>query len=142
VGDRLTLLSDGFADLFADGLRTFSLGGVITRPERGRAYVGFRTIEGPISSHILTGSLSYRMSEKWIMTGGTSVDFGDAGNIGQYLALTRIGESALVRIGFNADRSRDNLGVNLSIEPRFLPRNRLGRVGGVQIPPAGANGLE
>jgi hypothetical protein len=142
VGDRLTFLSDGFADLFGDGLRTFSFGGVITRPERGRAYLGFRTIEGPISSNILTGSVSYRMSEKWILTGGTSLDFGATGNIGQHLALTRVGESALVRIGFNADWSRDNIGVTFSVEPRFLPRNRLGLVGGVQIPPAGAYGLE
>ncbi len=142
LGDRLTFLSDGFADLFGDGLRTFTVGGVVTRPERGQLYLGFRTIEGPISSNIFTGSVSYRMSEKWIMTGGTSVDFGATGNIGQFLALTRIGESALVRIGFNADHSRGNVGVNFAIEPRFLPRNRLGMVGGVQIAPAGAYGLE
>lgn len=142
VGDRLTMLSDGYADFFGDGLRTFTLGSVITRPERGQVYFGFRTIEGPISSNILTGSVGYRMSEKWILTGGTSVDLGATGNIGQYLGLTRVGESALIRIGFNADRSRNNVGINFSIEPRFLASNRLGLVGGVQIPPAGAYGLE
>jgi hypothetical protein len=42
----------------------------------------------------------------------------------------------------NYDASRDNLGLNLALEPRFLPRSRLGQVGGVQIPPAGAYGLE
>ena len=142
VGDRLTFLSDGFADFFGNGLRTFTLGGLITRPERGQVYLGFRTIEGPISSSIFTGSVGYRMSEKWILTGGTSVDLGATGNIGQFLGLTRIGESALIRIGFNADRSRNNIGINFSIEPRFLASNRLGLVGGVQIPPAGAYGLE
>jgi hypothetical protein len=142
VGDRLTLLSDGYADLFGQGLRTATAGARINRPERGSLYIGIRSIEGPISSNILTGSVSYRMSEKWIFTGGASFDFASTGNIGQTFQLTRVGESALVRLGFNFDASRDNLGVNLAIEPRFLPSSRLGRVGGVQIPPAGAYGLE
>ena len=142
IGDRLTLLSDGYADTFADGLRTVSLGGRITRPERGSVYLGMRSIEGPISSSVLTGAVSYRMSEKWILTGAASVDFGEVGNIGQNLSVTRIGESALLRVGAYVDSSRDNFGVNFSIEPRFLASSKLGRVGGVTIPPAGAFGLE
>ncbi|MGE0758783.1 MAG: organic solvent tolerance protein OstA, partial [Pirellulaceae bacterium] len=142
VGDRLTLLSDGFADVFGQGLRTATLGALINRPERGSLYVGIRSIEGPISSNIVTSAVSYRMSEKWIFTGAASFDFGETGNIGQSIQLTRIGESALVRLGFNYDASRNNLGVNLAIEPRFLASSRLGRIGGVQIPPAGAYGLE
>jgi hypothetical protein len=47
-----------------------------------------------------------------------------------------------MRFGVNYDASRDNLGVSFLLEPRFLPTSRLGRVGGVQIPPAGALGLE
>jgi hypothetical protein len=142
LGDRLTLLSDGFADFFGDGLRTFTVGSVIRRPERGNLYLGYRSIEGPISSNILSGSVAYRMSEKWILTAGAAIDLSETGNIGQSFALTRIGESMLARVGFHVDESRGNVGVNLAIEPRFLPRNRLGRVGGVQIPPAGAYGLE
>ncbi|MEO8494440.1 MAG: organic solvent tolerance protein OstA [Planctomycetota bacterium] len=142
VGDRVTLMSDGFADVFGNGLRTFSLGGVVTRPSQGSVYLGVRSIEGPISSNIITGSLSYRMSEKWILTGSASVDFGSTGNIGQTFGLTRIGESTLVRVGFNVDASRGNVGANIQIEPRFLSSRRLGYIGGVQIPPAGAYGLE
>ncbi|MBI2477795.1 MAG: hypothetical protein HYV60_03850, partial [Planctomycetia bacterium] len=103
---------------------------------------GVRSIEGPISSSIVSGSISYRMSEKWILTGSASVDFGETGNIGQTFGFTRIGESTLVRLGFNVDESRGNVGVNFQIEPRFLSSRRLGYVGGVQIPPAGAYGLE
>jgi hypothetical protein len=142
VGDRVTLLSDGYFDTFADGLRTFSLGSVVTRPALGNLFIGFRSIEGPITSSIFTGSLSYRMSEKWIMTAGASVDFGPTGNIGQTFALTRIGESTLIRAGINVDESRGNVGASLMIEPRFFPSGRLGYVGGVQIAPAGAYGLE
>jgi hypothetical protein len=82
------------------------------------------------------------MSEKWIATAGASWDLGPTGNIGQNVAVTRVGESFLIRFGVNFDASRDNLGVSFLLEPRFLPSTRLGRVGGVQIPPAGAMGLE
>jgi hypothetical protein len=142
LGDRLTLLSDGFADFFEDGLQTYMVGGQITRPERGNAFLGYRWIEGPISSQLLQTTVAYRMTEKWIVSGGASIDLTDTGNIGQSMELTRIGESILFRLGFNMDASRDNFGVSLAIEPRFLPRTRLGRVGGVQIPPPGVYGLE
>jgi hypothetical protein len=101
-----------------------------------------RSIEGPISSSILTSALSYRMSEKWVLTGAASIDFGKVGNIGQSLAVTRIGESTLLRLGAYVDASRDDFGINFAIEPRFLASSKLGRVGGVTIPPAGAFGLE
>jgi hypothetical protein len=142
VGDRFTLLSDGFYDLFETGMHQTTFGFLVSRPEHGNLYVGLRSTEGPISSEILTGSLSYRMSEKWIATAGATMDFGPTGNIGQFAALTRVGESFLIKVGFNFDASRDNLGVSFAVEPRFLPSNRLGRVGGVQLPPAGAMGLE
>jgi hypothetical protein len=128
--------------VFSDGLQQTTVGALISRPEYGNLYAGIRSTEGPISSTLLTGALSYRMSEKWIATAGASWDLGPTGNIGQSVALTRIGESFLMKFGLNFDASRDNLGVSFMLEPRFLPTSRLGRVGGVQIPPAGALGLE
>jgi hypothetical protein len=71
----------------------------------------------------------------------TSVDLAGE-NIGQRIGLTRVGESFLVSFAFFNDRSKDNVGVGLTIEPRFLPSTRLGRAGGAQVPPAGALGLE
>lgn len=141
VGDRFTVLSDGMADFFADGLRTFSLGGMVSRPGRGRYVVGVRNIEGPISSSILYGSTSYRVSPKWIVNYASTFDLGETGNIGQRGQIIRVGESFLVGVGFNYDNSRDNFGVRFSIEPRFLS-GKLSRVGGVPIPPVGFNGLE
>lgn len=142
VGDRVTLLSDGFYDFFDDGLSQITVGGLLSRPEYGNLYVGYRSTDGPLVSSVLVASLSYRMSEKWIATGGTAIDFANTGNIGQTLTMTRVGESFLVRLGLNVDASRNNVGFVFGIEPRFLPGSRLGRVGGVQIPPAGALGLE
>ena len=48
--------------------------------------------------------------------------------MGESLSVVRIGESLLVRLGVYDDQSRGNVGVNFSVEPRFLagagPRRR------------------
>jgi hypothetical protein len=82
------------------------------------------------------------MSPKWISTATTAVDFGATGNIGQRFGFTRIGESFLTRFSVSVDEGRDNVGVNLSFEPRFLGGPASGRVAGTVIPPVGAYGLE
>ncbi|MEC8506700.1 MAG: organic solvent tolerance protein OstA, partial [Planctomycetota bacterium] len=99
LGDRFSLLSDGYADLFQDGLRTASIGSIISRPENGRLYLGFRQIDGPIESQIITAAWSYRMSDTWMTTASGSYDLQETGNIGQSLNFTRIGESFLVSFG-------------------------------------------
>jgi hypothetical protein len=142
VGDRFTLMSDGYADTFADGLTIFTVGGYMSRPERGSLFLGFRSVEGPISSNLIQAALHYRISEKWATMLASIVDLGPAGNIGQKFELTRIGESFLVTVGANIDESPDNVGFNFAIEPRFLTLTRRGVFGGVPIPPAGARGLE
>lgn len=142
VGDRLTLLSDGIVDFFDQGQHTFSVGGFLSRPPRGSVYLGFRQVEGPIDSRVITLSYTYWMSPKWISTFGTTFDFGQEGNIGQSFSVTRIGESFLVNLGFSVDPSRNSYGVSFSIEPRFLPKSRLANVGGAHVPVAGAYGLE
>lgn len=142
VGDRLTLLSDGYFDVFSQGLKSVSAGAQISRPGRGDAYIGMLSLEGPISANILNGYTNYRLNDKWIVTGGAAFDFGKTGSIGQNIALTRIGETALVRVGVNIDSGRDNVSFNFNIEPRFLPTVRLGSLGGELIPPVGLFGLE
>ena len=142
VGDRFTILSDGYFDFYSGGLKTVSVGGVLSRPENGRLFLGYRMIDGPISSHILHAAASYKMSQKWIAIIGTSFDLGDTGNIGQSLSLVRVGESILVRAGINYDESRDNFGVHLTIEPRLLGNGRIARLTGIHTPPAGSYGLE
>ncbi|WP_246114655.1 organic solvent tolerance protein OstA [Rubripirellula tenax] len=142
VGDRVTLLSDGYFDFFDDGLRSISAGVRTSRPGVGDIYIGLLSIEGPVSSTVLRSTLDYRLNEKWIASAGTTYDFGSTGNVGQSLAVTRIGESMLLRLGVNVDAGRDNVGFRFGIEPRFWPRPKLGRIGGQLIPPPGVEGLE
>ena len=142
VGDRLTLVSDAVFDFFDQGQKIISVGGFLTRPPRGSLYAGFRILEGPIHHDILSFSYNYWMSPKWVSSFGTSIDLGNQGNIGQNFSVTHVGESLLISAGFTVDAARKDVGVGLAIEPRFLSKNRLGSVGGVEIPPAGAFGLE
>ena len=136
------MLTDGYIDFFDDGLRSISAGLRSSRPGTGDWYIGILSLEGPISSTVLRGSINYRVDEKWILSGGTTFDFGSTGNIGQSFGFTRIGESLLVRLGVNVDSGRDNVSAGFSFEPRFWPSKRLGRLGGALIPPPGVDGLE
>jgi len=136
------LLSDGYADFFDSGLRSVSAGIRSSRPGLGEVYVGLMSLEGPITSQVLRTSYDYRMNEKWIVSANNTYDFGSTGNVGQNIALTRIGESFLLRVGLDVDRGRDNVGVSVLFEPRFFPSRRVGAIGGQLIPAAGLEGLE
>lgn len=142
LGDRFSLESDGYLDFFSQGLRTVSLGGRYGRPETSSLYVGYRMIEGPISSNIVSAFLTYRMSDKWGVNAGGQLDFGSTGNIGQAVDLIYIGESFLWQIGANYDVGRDNFGIRFGLEPRFTNRPRLFRPGGQALPPASSRFLE
>lgn len=142
IGDRVSIVSDGFADFFSQGLKTVSLGAELQRPGIGDVYLGVRSIEGPISSNVLTARVNYRMSDKWGIQALSAYDFGDTGNIGQRVAAIYIGESFLFRFGVNFDVSRDNLGFIFGLEPRFLVKPQLFRPGGLALSPPSADYLE
>ena len=142
VGDRVALLSSGAFDFFQDGQEVITVGVFLDRPPRGSIYAGLRLLQGPIDNAVMAFSYNYRMSPKWISSLSMTIDLKGQGNIGENIQITRIGESFLVSAGFNVDSSKDNVGFNLSIEPRFLPRGRLGQAGGARVPIAGVNGLE
>lgn len=142
LGDRFTIVSDGAADFFGQGLRMVSGGVLLNRPSRGNAYLGVRSISGPLTSNVLLASYNYRLSPKWISSASVAIDFSDAGNIGQSFSMTRIGESLNVGVGFNVDEAKDNVGFKFFVEPRVLSRLGLTRRTGIEVPPAGAYRLE
>ena len=120
VGERTSFLVDALYDVFDGGQELWSFGILSQRSTRGSVYLGFRqVVVGPIQSQLLTGSYTYAMSPKWASTFGTSYDVAEGIDRGQSLTVTRIGEYALLHFGFGYDRSRNNLGVGISIEPRI-----------------------
>jgi hypothetical protein len=142
VGDRLTLLSDGMFDFFNLGQKEVTIGAFLDRPPRGSLYVGVRALEGPITQEVFTMTYNYLMSPKWMSSYSFSVNWGDTRGVGQLMRITRIGESLLISAGFSYDIATNVWGADISIEPRFLNKGKLGDIGGTHIPPAGATGLE
>jgi hypothetical protein len=141
VGDRTTLLSSADVDFFTGGQQLYTVGAFLNRTPRGSFYVGFNEFGGPITASVLSGSYTYRMSPKWASSFGTAIDL-TGRNIGQQFQLVRIGESFLMTFGFNVDYSRNNVGVTFNLEPRFLSRTQFASRTGLDVPMAGAYGLE
>jgi len=141
VGDRTTVLSTADVDFFSGGQQLYTVGALLNRTPRGSFYVGFNQFGGPINAAVLTGSYTYRMSPKWASSFGSAIDL-TGRNIGQNFQLVRIGESFLMTFGFNVDYSRNNVGVTFNLEPRFLSRTQFATRRGIDIPVAGAYGLE
>jgi hypothetical protein len=142
VGDRVTLLSSGAFDFFDQGQQIANFGAHFNTLGRMSFSVNYSFLGGPLDSEYIVASVTYRLSPKWIASASTSVDISGDGNIGQTFGVTRIGESLLLSVRAFNDQSKDNVGISLLLEPRFLPASRLGSVGGASIPPAGAMGLE
>ncbi|REK19142.1 MAG: LPS-assembly protein LptD [Planctomycetota bacterium] len=141
VGDRTTITTSGYYDFFQRAGKYTAVGGFVRRPPRGSIYMGYHSLEGPITSSVVLFNYSYRMSPKWLSSFGTSFDFRDDRNIGQNFMLTRIGESFLMSVIVNVDTSKGNVGANFAIQPRFL-QGRLGPVTPMSVPLAGVYGLE
>ena len=141
VGDRTTLLSSADVDFFSGGQQLYTVGALLNRTPRGSFYIGFNEFGGPIQASVLAGSYTYRMSPKWASSFGTALNL-RGNNIGQNFQLTRIGESFLMTFGFNVDYSRNNVGVTFNLEPRFLSRTQFATRTGLDVPVAGAYGLE
>ena len=141
VGDRTTVLSTADVDFFTGGQQLYTVGALLNRTPRGSFYVGFNQFGGPIEAAVLTGSYTYRMSPKWASSFGSAIDL-TGRNIGQRFQLVRIGESFLMSVGFNVDYSRNNVGVTFNLEPRFLSKTQFASRSGLDVPVAGAYGLE
>lgn len=122
VGERTSILANGIFDAFDDGQRIWNVGLLTQRSARGSLYVGFRQVDvGPINSQLITGSYSYRMSDKWVSTLGAAFDVAEGRDRGESLTITRIGEYLLFHMGLGYDASRNNFGVGISLEPRIGP---------------------
>lgn len=141
LGDRFAVTSSGLWDFFDDGIHSVSIGGKLTKPGRGELNAGIYWLSSPVRNTVFYINGKYWLNEKWHFSFGSEFDIAGQGNIGQNFAITRVGESLIVRTGFYVDATRDDYGFSLTIEPRFIPRGSLSKsMGGVR--PVGIYGLE
>ena len=141
LGDRFAVTSSGLWDFFDEGIHAWSIGGKVNKPGKGELAAGLYFLSGPVNNTVLYINGKYWMSPKWHFSFGSEFDIEGQGNIGQNFAITRVGESLIVRTGFYVDATRDDYGFSITLEPRFLPKGSLSNsMGGVR--PVGAYGLE
>ncbi len=121
VGERTSLIANTLWDTFDGGQQVSNVGILSQRSRQGSIYVGYRSINGTsqLDSDIVTASFSYAMGPKWVATAGTAYDFGENLDRGQSLTISRIGLDWIFHMGANYDRSKNNAGVALMLEPRF-----------------------
>ena len=123
VGDRTSLLADGVRDFFENAQTYWNLGLLSQRSTRGSVYVSYRHVEADnfLDSEILSASYSYQLSPKWISTASVAYEVAENESRGSSLTLSRIGLDFIFHIGFGIDTSKDNVGIAVSVEPRFGP---------------------
>ena len=120
IGDRFAVVSSGLYDVWGTGQKITRVGVQRKRPGLSSCYLGIDRLSGPIDSTYLNFGLTYRSSEKWGFGFSNSFDISEGYNIGQKLSISRIGESFVVTVGASRNESKDNWGVNLSVEPVFF----------------------
>lgn len=121
VSPRTSFLASGVADVFSGGQKVWNVGMLHQRGGRGSAYLGYRNVNvGPIDSKLITGSFSYVMSPNlYVATAAAQFDVAEGIDRGESLTITRIGENFLLHVGLGYDRSRNNVGAAISLEPKF-----------------------
>jgi len=134
VGDRTSLVSNGWMDTTNPGPRVFTVGANFNRPDRTNFYLGYRHYD-PLESRAVVASVTYAFSPKYAISASTMYDLGIAHNNVNSLILTRIGTDFQVILGFNYNAILNTFGVSFEILPNLLPLN--GRGPGM----IGTNGL-
>ena len=120
VGDRFALLSSGIYDVFSGGQKITRIGCLSERPGRGSVFLGVDRLEGYFEATYLNLNIRYIMNEKYSLRYGMSYNLTDGEGCGNVMEITRTGESFALSLGTSFDPYRDNVGVNLSIQPVFL----------------------
>lgn len=128
VSDRTSLLTDASWDIFDNAGAVRSIGILSQRSLRGSVYLGLREVEAGeyLKSQTAIGSYSYQMSPKWISTASVAYDIAQSEARGSTLTFSRVGLDWILHFGFGLDFSKDNVGVGISLEPRFGPPSPTG----------------
>ncbi|MFN9718247.1 MAG: hypothetical protein ACK58L_06095 [Planctomycetota bacterium] len=128
VSDRTSFLTDASWDLFDRAQNIWSVGVLSQRSLRGSVYLGFREVTATngaaadfLKSQTIIGSYSYQMSPKWISTASCAYDVAASETRGTSLTVSRVSPDWVLHFGLGFDFGKDNVGVGISLEPRFGP---------------------
>ena len=121
LSDRTSILADANWDLFENAQNLWSVGVLSQRSLRGSIYLGYRQVKATnyLDSQTLIGSYSYQMSPKWISTASCAYDVAAGEARGTSVTVSRVGLDWILHFGFGLDFSKSNVGIGVSLEPRF-----------------------
>lgn len=121
VSDRTSVLTDASWDLFSKSQNLWSVGLLTQRSLRGSLYLGFRQVEAKdyLQSQTFISSYSYQMSPRYISTASYAYDVAEGETRGTSLTVSRVGLDWILHFGLGFDFSKDNVGLGISLEPRF-----------------------
>jgi hypothetical protein len=119
IGDRTTLVSNGWLDPIDNGARTFQIGGYYNRSDRTSLYLGYREIF-PVESRPLTAGFTYIFSPKYAISAFTSYDFGTQMSLANSVVFSRTGTDLQVNLGFTYNAMQNNFGFVFEILPRIV----------------------
>jgi hypothetical protein len=128
IGDRTTLVSNGWLDPIENGARTFQIGGYYNRSDRTSLYLGFRDIF-PVESRPLTAGFTYIFSPKYAISAFSSYDFGTNMSLANSVVFSRTGTDVQVNLGFTYNAMQNNFGFVFEILPRVVANAVRGGLG-------------
>lgn len=136
LSDRTSVLADANWDLFDRAQNLWSVGVLSQRSLRGSVYLGYRQVKATnyLDSQTVIASYSYQMSPKWISTASYAYDVAVGEARGSSVTVSRVGLDWILHLGLGLDFSKSNVGIGVSLEPRFGPPSgtNLGHLLGIE----------
>jgi hypothetical protein len=123
IGERTSILSQGYFDPFDGGSRSFNIGILTERTDRLRFYFGFYHLD-PVGTSATVFSTTYIINPKYAFTWSSSYNFGESQNLGQSLMITRTGSDLQVSLGLGWDPLRDNFNATFEVYPTVMGPTR------------------
>lgn len=123
IGERTSILSQGYFDPFEGGSRSVNIGLLTERTDRLRFYLGYYYLD-PVGTSATVFSTTYIINPKYAFTWSSSYNFGDSQNLGQSLMITRTGSDLQVSLGLGWDPLRDNFNATFEVYPTVMGPTR------------------
>jgi hypothetical protein len=122
IGDRFSLVSNGWFDPFDEGARVFNIGAYFNRPDRTNFYLGYRQID-PLNSRAVTAAVGYIFSPKYAVSASAFYDFGTNTQVTS-LNLTRIGADLQLTVGISYNSILNTVGFNFMVLPNLIAQSQ------------------
>jgi hypothetical protein len=132
VGDRTTLVSNGWFEPYDNGSRYWNAGVYLNRSDRTNIYIGYRQTD-PLNSKAVSISSNYQLSHRYFMSLGVSYDFGLQSALSNSLTLTRTGTDLTVSLGFTYTAFVNSFGFQFVVLPNLAAQGagRRGAIPGI-----------